>query len=564
MTNPMMRASSSDPVVIRGEGLTIDDVARVAAGARVRLSDDPEVRRRVRASADTIARAVAADRPVYGVTTLFGGMADRVIAKETAADLQNNLIWSHKAATGDRLPRADVRAAMLLRANALMRGVSGVRPEVIERFEIFLNAGVTPHVYEFGSIGASGDLVPLAYIAGAITGRDARYTVDFDGEEVDALTALERLGLEPLPLIAKEGLALINGTSVCTGVAANCAARMRTLIDLTLTTHALFLQALGATNQSFHPFVHAHKPHAGQQRAAAEMLALLSGSRLIENELDGRRNHRAGHLIQDRYSVRCLPQFLGPILDAFEQIERQIEVEANSATDNPLIDAANDAIYHCGNFLAQYIGVAMDQLRYHVGLLAKHIDVQIALLVSPEFNLGLPASLVGNEQRRVNVGLKPLQLTANSIAPMLSYLGNSIADRFPTHAEQFNQNVNSQALGSANLARRSVDVFEQYLAVALLFAVQAVDLRTFVAEAHYDARRVLSPATLPLYDAVLRITGVGAAAERPFVFDDHEQFLDERLAHVVGDLRSGEAITSALRRDPTAELELELAEEALP
>src|SRR5262249_49449544 len=156
----------------------------------------------------------------------------------------------------------------------------------------------------------------------------------------------------------------------------------------------------------------------------------------------------------------------GPIVDGLGTIARQIEVEANAATDNPLIDVDNEIIYHCGNFLAQYVGMAMDQLRYIVGLMAKHLDVQIALLVSPEFSQGLSPSLVGNPDRVVNMGFKSLQIVGNSIMPLLSFYGNSIADRFPTHAEQFNQNINSQAMGSANLARRSLGLFQHYLANA--------------------------------------------------------------------------------------------------
>ena len=152
------------------------------------------------------------------------------------------------------------------------------------------------------------------------------------------------------------------------------------------------------------------------------------------------------------------------------------------------MDPASETYFYCGNFLGQYIGVAMDQLRYHIGLLAKHLDVQIAMLVAPEFNGGLPPSLVGNPNRRVNLGLKGLQISCNSIMPLLSFLGGSLVDRFPTHAEQFNQNINSQGFGSANLARQSVDMFRQYMAMTLMFGVQAVGLRTHLDAGHYDAR----------------------------------------------------------------------------
>jgi phenylalanine ammonia-lyase len=545
-TSALSLDEQDDVFTLRGEGLTIGDIARIVGGGRVRITADEEVQRRVRASRDFIARAVEEQLPIYGVTTCVGGMADRTVPGEAAAALQNNLLWSHKAATGDRIPVADVRAGMLLRANSLLRGISGVRPELIERFAIFLNEGVTPHVREFGSIGASGDLVPLAYIAGAMTGVDESYRVDFRGEEVGSLTALERLGLPRLPLLAKEGLALMNGTSVMAGIAANCVARARTLMALTMGAHGLLLQGLQATNQSFHPFIHEHKPHPGQRWSADQMLGLLEGSRLIHRALDGRPRRRAGDLIQDRYSMRCLPQFLGPIVDGLSQIARQMEVEANSATDNPLIDAENEAVYHCGNFLGQYVGVGMDQLRYYIGLTAKHLDAQIALLVSPEFNRGLTPSLVGNAAREYNTGFKALQLAANSIMPMLSFLGNSIADRFPTHAEQFNQNVNSQGFGSANLTRRSLDVFEQYLGIALMFGVQAVDLRSQLAHGTYDARQTLSPSSLALYSAVRHAVGRPPSAERPFVWNDSDQFLDAHLSAIVTDIAARGPVVDAV------------------
>jgi phenylalanine ammonia-lyase len=539
-------SATVDQLTLTGTGLTITQVAAVAAGAKVQLTDDPIALRAIDASCRFIARAVQKNTPIYGVTTCFGGMADRVVPNDTAAELQRNIVWSHKAASGERIPAEDVRAGMLVRANSLTRGISGVRLQLLDRFEIFLNEQVTPHVYEFGSIGASGDLVPLAYIAGCLTGRDAAFKVDYQGQEMDSLTALRLLGLDPLPLEAKEGLALMNGTSVMAGIAANCVYRMSHLMALTMGAHGLILQGLHASNQSFHPFIHRHKPHPGQVWAAEQMVALLEGSRMIRNESNGSTHHREGKLIQDRYSSRCLPQYMGPLLDGFLQIARDIEMEVNSVTDNPLIDAENDATYHCGNFLGQYVGAGMDRLRNIVGMAAKHLDVQIALLVAPEFNHGLPPSLVGNPAREVSTGLKALQLTANSIMPMLLFYGNSLVDRFPTHAEQFNQNLNSLGYGAANLARSSLNIFEQYLAAALIFGVQAVDLRTYLDEGHYDARTTLSPATVSLYEAVKSAAGCEASEGKPFVWNDQDQFLDEHLAAILADIQGNGMILQSV------------------
>lgn len=539
--------SLDTPVTIGASYLTIDEVVQVARyNTPVSITNQSEILEGVQASCDYINKAVEAGKPIYGVTSGFGGMANVAISPELATQLQNNLVQYHKVGTGKPLPLTDIRASMLLRANSHLKGASGIRLEIIRRIETFLNAGVTPYVYEFGSIGASGDLTPLSYITGALLGFDSSYKVDFNGEVIDAITALERLGLPSLQLLPKEGLAMMNGTSVMTGIAVNCVYDAQVALALAMATHALFIQGLNGTNQSFHPFIHQCKPHSGQVWAANCILDLLQNSSLIRDELDGSHDYRGEQPIQDRYSLRCLAQYMGPIVEGINNITSQIEIESNSATDNPLIDVANQASYHGGNFLGQYVGTAMDQLRYSIGLLAKHLDVQIALLVAPEFNNGLSASLVGNTERRVNMGLKGLQITGNSIMPLLAFYGNSIVDRFPTHAEQFNQNINSQGFNSAILARRSVEIFQQYLAIALMFGVQAVDLRTHVMTGHYDAAVTLSPATRKLYIAVKKVLGKSPSRNRPYIWDDNEQFLDEDIALITHDISVGGEIVQAV------------------
>ncbi|WP_199247923.1 histidine ammonia-lyase [[Phormidium] sp. ETS-05] len=536
------------PVSVAGQNLTLDDVVQVAQGeASVKLSVSADIRCRIDAACDFISGAVANGQPIYGVNTGFGGMANTAIAPEDAAALQENLVAFLKSGAGNRLSVADVRAGMLLRMNSHLRGASGIRFEFIERMAKFLNAGVTPHVYDLGSIGASGDLVPLAYITGAIAGLHPEFTVDFQGQEMSCLEALERLDLQPLSLRPKEGLAMVNGTSVMTGIAANCTSDALELLAVALGSHALMVQALGGSNQSFHPFIHAAKPHPGQVWTAQQMLELLAGSRLSVDELNGEHQFKGQGLIQDRYSLRCLPQYLGPVVDGFREIVQQMEIEINSVTDNPLIDVNSQASYHGGNFLGQYVAVAMDRLRYFIGLIAKHLDVQIALLVAPEFNGGLSPSLVGNPERSVNMGLKGLQITGNSIMPLLAFYGNSIADRYPTHAEQYNQNINSQGFNSATLARKSVDLFQQYMAVSLIFAVQGVDKKAYAIAGHYDARQLLSEKTAKLYQAVRDILGKPPDTSRPLVWNDNEQFLDIYIARLANDIAAGGIITQAVK-----------------
>ncbi|MBV8443600.1 MAG: aromatic amino acid lyase, partial [Hyphomicrobiales bacterium] len=251
------------PIVISGEGLTIADIAAVGRGGTVALTTDAGILERFRRSRDVIRRGVGEGQEIYGVTTLYGGMANARITRDQLVELQKISLWHHKSTTGPRLPEADVRAAMLLRANSLIKGASGVRLELVERLIAFLNAKAHPHVYQRGSIGASGDLVPLSYIAGAILGLDKAYLVEMGGATLDSHSALAKLGLAPLTLEPKEGLALNNGTGACTGVAANVCARAFDLTCLALAIHALFAQALVATDQSFQPFIHVVKPHPG-------------------------------------------------------------------------------------------------------------------------------------------------------------------------------------------------------------------------------------------------------------------------------------------------------------
>ncbi len=526
-------------LVVGDKKLVLADVITVAKNnQKVTLTKNKKVCQKINASSDFIDQAVASGQAIYGVTTGFGGMANKSISPEDAAALQEHLIWFLKAGAGQRLAKADVRAAMLLRMNSHTYGASAIRYELIERMAVFLNEDIIPHVYDLGSIGASGDLVPLAHITGALFGLDEAFKVDYQGKEMSCIQALKKLGLPRLPLKAKEGLAMVNGTSVMTAIATNCLADAYAESALALSVQAMMIQALGGTDQSFHPFIHQLKPHAGQVWSAEKMIELLENSKLSQNEMQGEHDFKEEELIQDRYSIRCLPQYLGPVFDGLHEISKQVEVEVNSATDNPLIDAEKKQSYHGGNFLGQYIGVGMDRLRYLLGLVAKHLDTQIALLVAPEFNGGLPASLVGNVERKVNMGLKGLQISGNSIAPLITFYGNSLADRYATHAEQFNQNINSLGFGSANLARTSLNIFKQYLGIALIFAVQAVELKTYQKFKHYDASRTLSPKTKDLYIEVKKLLGSKVSVERPLIWNDNEQSLDVYIAKLAYDLNS--------------------------
>ena len=533
-------------VTLSGHGLTVDEVSDVSVHrARVAPTSDPAILARVDRAQQMMHDAACEGAVIYGVTTGFGGMADIIISRHDIEEMQHNMLFTHKAGLGGYLPEADVRAAMLLRANSHLRGASGIRRLLVERLILFINEGVTPCVPELGSIGASGDLVPLSYIAGALIGHDAGYLVDFRGRRMPAVEALERLELPPLRLQPKEALAMLNGTSVMTGIAVNRLQEARQLFDVALQVHALLIQGLNGTNLSFHPFIHAQKPHPGQRWVAERMSHLLHGSALVRDGKAGHNRNPKSGLIQDRYAVRCLPQYLGPVVEGFAQIRRQLEVEINSTNDNPLIDVDTAGIFYGGNFLGEYVGVGMDQLRFLVGLVAKHVDVQISMVVSPQFSNGLPPSLVGNQARRVNMGLKALQIAGNSIMPLISFLGNSLADRYPTHAEQHNQNINSQGFGSANLARQSLDLFRKHLAVGMIFGVQSVDLRAGLMTGSYDAGPSLSSASRRFYEAVREVTRRPAEAQRPWLWNDFEHNLDEQIAALETDLATPDSILMA-------------------
>lgn len=543
----MTLTEQQSPVVVGPAPMRIEDVVAVARhDAPVVLSLTESVRRRIDGSREVAGAAAAGGRALYGVTTRFGGLARGLLDPDEAIELQNNVVWVHKTGLGRPLERSEVRAGMLLRMSSLLRGYSGVRFELIERYARFLNHGVTPTVHEFGSIGASGDLVPLAYVAGALIGSSAGFEVEYDGRRMDARDALGALGMAPIELEAKEGLALINGVSVSTASAALCVSDVRRLTTVYLGAHALMIEALAARLDGFEPLIHELKPHPGQIWAADRLRRLLAGSKLAHPPVGQSGGPVDGRLIQDPYSVRCLPQFMAPIVEGIREAGRQIEVEINSVSDNPLIDADDGACYHGGNFLGQVPALALDRMRHYIGLMAKHLDVQIALLMSPEFSRGLPASLVGDGSRPASVGLKALQITGNSIMPYLTFLGSPVADRFPTHAEQFNQNINSQSFLASRLARESLGGVEYYLGVALTIAVQAVDLRSHIQTGSFDARPVLAPGTRRLYEAVRAILGRPADSARPLVWDDRGQELDVFVNVLAADLRHGQAIGGAL------------------
>lgn len=537
--------ASSDPLareslVLTGSPLALEQFELAARGeVEIALSSSREVVDRVRRSRELVEQAVQRQDSIYGVTTGFGGMANAPVPAELADQLQNNLLNFLSAGVGEPIDPRHVRGAMLARANMLLRGHSGIRLDWIDRLVCFLQADAVPVVREHGSIGASGDLVPLAAIARSISGKGPATTVELAGESLDSSAVLARLGLEPLELKSKEGLALVNGTSFSAAIAANALMETRRLFVLGLAAHGMFLRALLSHEQPFDPFVHDCKPHPGQQWVAGTILEMISRDAVpIEDK---------SHPVQDRYSIRCLPQYLGPLAEKLAQLGPLVETELNGISDNPLVDVEGERLVQSGNFLGQSIGIGMDELRRVTALTAKHLDVQIGLLVAPEFNGGLSASLKGNEDNPLNMGLKGLQIAGNSIVPMLVHQAAPLVEHFPTHAEQFNQNVNGLSWGSANLAWKSVNLFADYLAIALLFAVQATDLRTRQLLGDFDGRRLLGSALEPVYRLVLETIDVEPGPGRPLLFDDHDRCLEQDVAKLAAAIKHNRSFADIAR-----------------
>ena len=498
----------------------------------------PEVASQVAAASVVVEKAVENSTPVYGVTTGFGGMSNHSIDRQDAEQLQRNLIAFLATGAGPELDSCHTRGAMLLRASVLLQGRSGIRMDLIERLADLFQSGVVPIVRELGSIGASGDLVPLSAIARVVSGESDFARVRFGEEIVDAREARSRLGWSPIGLRPKEGLALVNGTSFSAAIAANSILASTDGLGLTMVIQAILMKSLCVDQAPFDAMVHKLKPHPGQIWAARTIQELIGNSIPSPKE---------DHHIQDRYSLRCFPQYIGPIVEGIAGIRKTIETEMNSVSDNPIVDPTSETFYQSGNFLGQYISIAMDQLRGHLGLLAKHIDVQIASLVAPEFNRGLPASLVGNPESRSNMGLKGLQICGNSIVPMLTHAANPLTEHFPTHAEQFNQNVNGLSWGAANLAWKSVKTFRSYLAISSLFAIQAIDLRTYKLLGHFDGREILDGTSNEFYNALCEALEVKPGPTAPLLANDGDRWLEQDIENVSNDLESSGVIMKAIQ-----------------
>lgn len=485
---PLAAAESDDALWLGNDTLTVAAVAQFARRRiRPRLRLDPAAADRVERSVALKHELIASRQPIYGVTTGFGDSVIRQISPEKTAALQQNMILYHLNGSGPIAPPEVARATVLLRANCLARGYSGVRRSVIEFLLALLDHDILPIIPERGSVGASGDLVPLCYLANLVTGAGE---VLYRGAPWPAEAALRHCRLEPIVLEAKEALALVNGTTFMSAfavLALQDAAELARIADLCT---AMCAEALLGNRSHYAPAIHQQKPHPGQIRSAANIRSLLRGSRLARDhaqvlranpDLGKNSFQKLPQSIQDRYSLRCAPHVIGVLYDTIEWVARWVETEINCTNDNPLFDAASQEVYNGGNFYGGHVGLAMDTLKNAVASVGDLLDRQLALLVDEKFNNGLTANLIprfaeDDFEAGLHHGFKGMQIAASSLAAEALKL-TMPATAFSRSTEAHNQDKVSMATIAARDARSAVELVQNIAAIHLIALCQAVDLR---------------------------------------------------------------------------------------
>lgn len=493
------RGPDSGAVRLDGRSLTLEAVERVARwDAKVTLSD--EARERMEASRAVVRRALERGRTVYGVTTGFGRLSDTRIEGDEIRSLQVNLVRSHAVGVGEPLPRSTVRALILLRANTLATGRSGVRPIVCERLLDLLESDVVPRIPSQGSVGASGDLAPLAHLALVLIGEGEAWIGS--GGITSGAEALAAAGLEPVELEAKEGLALVNGTQLTTALAVSALLRAERVLVAADVAGAMSLEAMRGTRSALRPEIHDARPHPGQRATAARLRALLGRTSEIGE------SHRNCGKVQDPYSVRCMPQVHGTVRDALAYVRGVLEVEVNAATDNPLVFAEAEGEGHAGvetddeglvvsggNFHAAPIAAALDFAAIVVTDLASMSERRVEVLMDPGFS-GLPAFLA--PEPGLQSGFMMHQVTAAALVSESKGLSHPASvDSIPTSANK--EDHVSMGPWAGRKAERVVENAERVVAIELLAAAQGIDLlrplRTTPAlEAIHAAIRERAPA----------------------------------------------------------------------
>ncbi|MEG0290418.1 MAG: histidine ammonia-lyase [Erysipelotrichaceae bacterium] len=448
-------------LVIDGHHLSIDDVIKVARfKQRVTLSEEATIK--ITAAEKMVEKFVNEERVSYGITTGFGKFSDTYISKEETGLLQRNLIMSHACGVGELFDEEIVRAMMLLRLNSLSQGFSGIRLSTMNTLLEMLNKDIYPVVFSKGSLGASGDLCPLAHMALVLIGEGEAIV---DGVRMSGLEALKLKNITPVKLVAKEGLSLINGTQ------AMCAVGCITIYDALKTSLAadialsLSMEALRGIKDAYDPRVHAVRPHAGQIHTAENVLNLLEGSKRITKQGEAR--------VQDAYTLRCAPQVHGACKDAFQHVYDKLEIEINSVTDNPILFVEDEYAISGGNFHGESVAMAFDYLGIAISELANISERRIERLVNPALNNGLPAFLT--PKGGLNSGFMIVQYSAAALVSENKVLAHPASvDSIPSSANQ--EDHVSMGTIAARKANQILKHTQSVIAMEMLCNTQAIDL----------------------------------------------------------------------------------------
>jgi len=449
---------------LNGQKLTLQQIADVAYGReQVALAED--ARTRAEKARQVVEQIVAAGRTVYGVNTGFGKLSDVSIQSSELRELQLNLVRSHSCGLGAPLSEAEARAMLLLRANVLAAGFSGARPLVIDTLIAMLERGVTPVIPEKGSVGASGDLAPLAHLAATAIGEGEAF---FQGERMPSALALQRAEITPLQLEVKEGLALLNGTQAMGAVGALALHRAERLIRLADVSGAMTLEALRGTPVAFDERIHAVRPHPTQIEVASHLRQLLIDSEIRKSHLNNDPR------VQDAYSVRCMPQVHGAIRSALKHASETVEIESGSATDNPLVFADTGEVLSGGNFHGAPVALVLDYAAIALTDLMSITERRIDRLVNPDSNEGLPPFLTS--QPGISSGFMMLQVTAVALLNEAKVLSHPASvDNVPTDGGK--EDHVSMGMTAAVKMRSIVDIAEMATAIELVTAAQALEFR---------------------------------------------------------------------------------------